>query len=274
MAGINKGGGETVYFNNWMFLTHVAYWDAHVSDAGITGEKVSDYLTEIQKNLVFPKATNFLEVGGPFNGLRIKTWNCQRAVKTADTIDWGIDKNAGLTLNKIIKVNSNYVSNGGIYSHEFGHNLHQVCGMDGYKRLPVSKHLEAAYGKLRGANFAARTPRNERFAEDFKYFFGTSGIANIDNPDDDANHPLHPQVGRQVKWARDVLGLKALIHGASPVFNRLKDKDIVEFAYYEKDNCYKWERKTSWFTSQWEAFLSGIFYKWDGQKSGRLFLMR
>lgn len=259
-------GGETTYFNNWMHMTHVAYWNTNSGDAGITGEKVSDYMTEILKRLRLSGWAGFLEDGGPFNGYRVETWNHERAVNTPNTIDWGIEGYAGLTGGKITKIDSNSSKDGGVYSHEFGHNIHQVCGMDGSKNFLISQILRANYKRLRELDFTERTPEFERFAEDFKYFFGTNDVALIDNPKDDANNPLDPKVGRQVRWAREVSGLKSFIQGVWPVFNWLKDKDFSQFEYFINDGCFKWARKTSWVTSQWEAFLNGAFYRWDGQK--------
>lgn len=266
LALMETRGGEVTYYNNWMAMTHVAYWNSSPADVNTTGEKVSDYLTQMNKRLRYNPGSSFLEQGGPFNGLRVETWNSQRAAATPDAADWGIDRYAGLTRDKICKVNSNYAGSGGVYSHEFGHNYQQVSGMDGGRNNTISKLLQGEYRRLRGADFTARTPEFERFAEDFKYFFGSDDVALVDNPQDDAKFPNDPKVGKQVRWPRQVTGLQALIRGAWPVYNWLKDKDIVQLHYYETDNCYRWERKTSWVTSQWEALLNGVFYRWDGQK--------
>ncbi len=259
-------GGQTTYHNNWMNLTHVEYWDGHEGDTGTTGATVSNYMTQVWRRLKFNAGSDFLEAGGPFNGYLIETWNHRRALVTPDALDWGIERFAGLTLRKITKANSHYASSGGVYSHEFGHNYHQTCDMVDGTKIAVGIRLRTEYKRLRGADFTTRTPETGRFAEDFKYFFGADGVAGVDDPNDDANHSADPNVGRQIRWARDVVGLGALVRGAWPVFRWLQDKDIPKFFYIEASDCFKWERKTSWFTSQWEAFLDGVFYRWDGSK--------
>lgn len=263
----NLREGETPYYNNWMNLTHVEYWDSTPGDTGTTGERVSDYMTQIWKRLKFENGSQFLELGSPFNGLRIETWNVNRAIRTPDNIDGGIDKSAGLTWPyKLMRVNSKYCAGGGVYSHEFGHNYHFCCDIKDNSSTRIGSILGSEYNRIRGVDFTMRTKKYERFAEDFKYFFGSNDVANIDNPNDDAAHPTLPEVGKQVRWSRQVPGLKSFIQGAWPVFNWLKDKDIVNFNYLDADSWFKWERKTSWVTSQWEAFSGGVFYRWDGSK--------
>ena len=260
--------GQTTYFNDWMNFTHVAYWDKAQSDAGTTGSQVSDYMTQMWRRLKFSRGSKFLELGSPFNGLRIETWNVDRARRTSDSIDGGIDKYAGLCWqNKLIRVNSKYAGSGNVYAHEFGHNYHNSCDIKDRPKTRIGTYLGNEYNRLRSADFTSRTPRKERFAEDFKYFFGTDDVARKDNPDDDAAHPKKPNVGKQVRWARQVNGLEEFIRGAWPVYNWLKDKDVPKFAFLDTSTpWFRWERKTSWVTSQWEAFQDGIWYRWDGKK--------
>ncbi len=264
---LNERMGETAYLNEWMKFIHVEYWNAAPGDTGVRGETVSDYMTQMWNRLKFQNGSQFLEIGGPFNGYRVETWHLTRAQNTPDTVDGGIDKYAGLTWsNKFTRVNSKYCKGGSVYAHEFGHNYHFCCGMFDNTKSQIGLALSNEFHRLRGSDFTGRTAKYERFAEDFKYFFGTNDVANIDNPDDDAAHPTHPQVGRQTRWPRNVTGLKSFIQGAWPIYNWLKDKDIVNFNYLEADNWFKWERKTSWVSSQWEAFVNGVFYRWDGSK--------
>lgn len=264
---VYSAGGLKTYFNNWMNFTHIEYWGSAEGDTGIKGEKVSDYMTEIWRRIKFTNGSEFLELGGPFNGYRIETWKFERAQQTPDAIDGGIDKYAGLTWPpplKLTRINSKYCRNGSTYSHEFGHNYQFCCDMTEYSKTKVGAILNNEYTRIRGIDFTNRTPRIERFAEDFKYFFGTNDVALIDNPNDDAANPTQPNVGKKIRWPREVPGLRCFIQGAWPVFNWLNDKEIIQFNFLDDSSWFKWERKTSWFTSQWEAFADGIFYRWDG----------
>lgn len=257
--------GETIYRNTWMNFTHKEKWFAYGGDTGISGPLVSDYYTQMLyriRNGVY--STNFLDPDGPFNGLTVETWNSVLADVTSDSIDWDIEHQAGLTNYSGTKINHQYASKG-TYSHEQGHlyGWKMDYGYDGIKRLlapsrPVSVELVKIYRNIRGIDFTSRTPEPERYAEDFKYFFGADGVAGVLNSDDDANNA--GTVGRQVRWAKDIVGLKEAIQFSWPVYTWLKDKSFSSFSYISDWRQYQWYNQSY---SRWECYCYGRFYVWS-----------
>lgn len=248
-----------------MGLKYTEYWYSYAGDTGTVGQIFSDWMTQTYNRLCDGvSASNFLEVGGPFNGCNIEVWHSNRAETTDDGFDWNIEHYAGLTNLSGIKINHQY-GNKGCLAHEFGHYYGFKVGYDpdNYASLPgVARGLIDEYNKLRGNEFTNRTNKYERYAEDFKFFFGADGVSGIRNPDDDANHPN--LAGKNVRWADEVNGLREFIQYSWPVFNWLKDKSFSNFSYNHDGKYFIWYRSTWWFGGQWECFIAGKFQFWNG----------
>ena len=259
--------GDKPYTNTWMRFTHVEKWETKPGDTGVTGELVSNWMTQmlwrIQSGMNYQNVayadqwTQYLELNGPFAEYQVETWNVIRADYTDDAIDGDIEHKGGLTWPyKHTKVNSPYAKTP-CFGHEFGHNYGYVCGIFTTYNRPeaICRTLEAIYVAMRGAEFTYRTAGPERFAEDFKALFGPDGVANVDDPNDDSNQP---GLG-YVRKAKDVPGLKTFIQIAWPVYNRLKNKYYQNFTYDTSNGFAQWENQS---VGQWECIWQGQFYKW------------
>lgn len=263
---------RTAYYNNWLNL-HCVTYEKTLGDSGTTTTQLSDWYSQIFFRLIngVDNGWNiFLAHNGCFNGAIIEVWNSVLANETDDSIDWNIEHYGGLTSNKINKINHQHC-NCKTVSHEIGHIQHQQIGLEWDGKIDfitptktVSQGLLNCYRVIRGQDFTARTNECERYAEDFKYYFGADGCALIDDYNDDAANPS--LVGKQVRWAKDVVGLKELIQAAWPVYNRLKDYHVTNFAFYvseKKVQWYKWWVVNGQWVGQWECFFNGKFYRWS-----------
>jgi hypothetical protein len=253
-----------------MNVTHIEHYGMSQGDT-IPGPVVTNFIETIWAHLRANTGLYYMQKDGPFYGYRVETWHKSRVAQG------GVDKHAGLTGPMHTRVNGNYLvdSNyegmtpgvhGGVYSHEFGHNYHFACKMewDG-KTSFIAKHdlakvFIAIFRRLRAGDFTPDTNEVERFTEDFKYFFGTNGIAGKKNFGDDANKPKY-----KVRWAKDIIGLKEFIQGMWPVFHWLRDSQFRNLTYNETKKFFQWERHVGDNKYNFEGFVNG-FYQWDGAK--------
>lgn len=257
--------GDLVYKTNWG-LTHIEKWWDHPGDTSVVGSVVCDYMAQIWRRLQAGLGTTLMEANGPFNGHVIETWHSIRADNTYDAIDWDIEHSAGLTTFHNTKVNHAYASQK-VYSHEFGHNHAQSMGLnwDGQKNFSVTncqvtEAIKKEYRRLRSADFTNRTNETERWAEDFKFFFGCDGVALVRDWADDAD--CVNLVGRQVRWMDEIHGLKNLMQYAWPVYDHLKSVNIANFDFLDTvgEGYYRWLNLS---TNLWECYFNGAFYKWQ-----------
>lgn len=206
--------GQTSYTNAHLGVTHVGYWNTHPGDV-IPGERVSDFIGQAWNRLAAGCSNvGYLMDGGPFKGLQIHTWNPYHP-------EVGSIRNyAGLTYTDRPLIEINQASaNEGTYSHEFGHHYAKFAYAS-----PAGAEIYGIWLALRGQDFTQATPEAERFAEDFRFYFGADGVAGSLNPGDD-----HYTQGRRHPDA--VPGMKQLIKYAWPVAHYLKGKRHEALSY-------------------------------------------
>lgn len=246
--------GTKTYYNNWLNLTTKEFWLNYEGDTGATSVQVADYFAQIYWRLVGAGGDYYRYSNGPFNGLTVETWNRDRSdmpnVGSSNLKNYG-----GLTPNWENKmyVNSACGDLKGTYSHEFGHHYAYWSGVFN-DLLPsqVGYDLYKTFERLRLQDTTNRTNLVERFAEDFKFFFGADGVVGVRNPQDDA--ALNGK-----RWPDQVPGLKFFIKGMFPVYNHLKDRQYTNFQYYDAGEFW-WK-----LGGVWQKYAGdGWFYYWSG----------
>ena len=242
------------YYNNWMNMTHHEYYKNSPGDTGITGIDASNFMTDIYNQLKYTNGPTFLEKESPFNGYLMESWHVDIARTVLDTNDWGIEYFAGLTGPWRTLINCKGPgSYGSVVSHEFGHQYQNSIKAN----TSIGGLLRAKYTALRQADYTANTPEAERFAEDFRYFFGVTGIRGNLSPNDD-----YYKTSGKVRKPDAVAGLKDLMRGSWPVYNYLHTRSFTSFSY----------NNASWFqwyaNNRWEAFSAsdGIYYWHNGKQ--------
>lgn len=261
---------ETPYLNTWMGMTHIEYWNANPGDT-MSGEKVSDFMTQMWNRLKYPAGFNYLEKGGPFQGYKIHTYHPSRAAAEGGLSS----RDAGLTDWQRSRINAAHLVDltygtgkdilGGIYAHEFAHNYHMACGLhyDGKVNFLIyddaARALADIYRKMRAGDFTANTNEVERMTEDIKYFFGTDHIAHSLNKGDDAY-----LTGGKVRWAKDIKGLELFLRGMWPVYSWMRDKKFRNFTYTHANGLFQWDRLLGGSDYRREKFDNGMLYRFDG----------
>lgn len=239
------------YYNNWMNMTHKEFYLSSPGDTGLNGIKVSDFLTDIWNQLKYPNGSNFLESGSALNGLLVESWHFDIASRVMDTVDGGVEHVAGHALPWIIRIACTGAKDyGGVMSHEFGHQYENALKTT----ATIGAHLKTTYRALRQVDFTARTPEPERYAEDFRYYFGVTGIRGNLNKEDDFY-----VTGGKVRHPDKVAGLKGFLRGSWPVYNYLRNRSYTN---------YQFNLEFAWFTNnRWEKFnpADGFFYWHDGK---------
>jgi hypothetical protein len=242
------------YYNNWMNMTHKEYYKSSPGDTGLNGIQISDFLTEIWTELKYPAGSNFLESESFLNGLTVESWHIDIARQVLDTNDLGIEHYAGLAIPWRILISTNGPgSYGGTVSHEIGHQYQNSITKN---NTSIGSYLKNTYKTLRQVDFTANTPEFERFAEDFRFFFGVKGIrGNLTSTDD------HYTSGGKIRKPDAVKGLKELMRGSWPVFNYLRNRNFTNYAY--KDSSFTW-----YANNRWECFnaVTGGFSWHNGKE--------
>ncbi|MBY0574340.1 MAG: hypothetical protein K2P84_11725 [Undibacterium sp.] len=242
-----------LYYNNWMNFSHREYYLSTPGDTGLNGEQASNYLTEIYTQLRYTNGPTFLEKGSAFNGYLMESWHVNVARYVLDNTDWGIEYAGGLTNPWRTLINTNGPGNyGGVVSHEMGHQYQNSI----YTTSVAGSFLKSAYARLRQADFTSATNAAERFAEDFKFFFGVNGTRGHLDPHDD-----YYTTSGKVRHPASINGLKELMRGSWPVFYYLNGRSFTNISY-NNVNWFQW-----YANNRWEAFdaLSGA-YSWHNGK--------
>jgi hypothetical protein len=168
------------YYNNWMNVHITEFWINSPGDVYGRLEDVSDWLTQINTRIGKPKL---------LAGLNISLLSKMPS------------NNAGESLNPEIRMSRiGCTDSSGMFnferpfSHEVGHIFHQRLGIQ-YSGKPVlqngiattaaAQQILNEYRNLRSIDYTSRTPEVERFAEDFKWFFGSNGAINDPTHQDD-----------------------------------------------------------------------------------------
>jgi len=237
--------GREKYTNEWMTVDFNSYW---LNSVGETYHPMilSDWMTEIY----YSYSHNWMA----FDKLReINVWSPYRT-------DCPEIKNyAGLTYyDGHIDINQNYI-NKGTLSHEFGHFVAFANDMGDWADQYGQK-MWKLYTDLRGRDFTANTNAGERWAEDFKFFFGCIGVKGVVERNDDSN-----TYGSSVRKPNNVEGLENFIRyfcAVLPYWRRIKSITLANVSYNPNTRVWMWSRPTYWF-QQWECFQDGKFYVWQ-----------
>jgi hypothetical protein len=179
--------------------------------------------------------------GDLFPNYKIETWSTVRSDCPKELFP-----KAGLTypLARLTRLNPNYDF---AVTHEFGHEYALRCKMlDANETSQLGKELSNIYIKIRPSQCM---PQEERFAEDFKYFFGdpsSFGAVGIKDTD---------------KHAKEIIGLKHFIQACWPVTRYLSGKTYNYLQYTQNQYMMQW-----YTNNRWECFYLGYFYYHDGSK--------
>lgn len=234
------------YFNNWMDIEFNVY---PLNDLRVYPDpmELSDWLTE-----VYNVYSHNLPIFQKLN--RIDVWDTDRP-------DCPSIKNyAGLCYpDGHIELAHTYTHKGTL-SHEFGHwvSMGTMVAPWGDSH---GKMMWDLYVGLRGQDFTSRTPSEERWAEDFRNFFGCLDVRGVINPDDDCLHP--DLVGKKVRSPFEVNGLKDFMYGFKQPLDFWRKNGSISSVTYNS-GCWMWKRKYWWLLDRWESFMGGTFYYWNG----------
>jgi hypothetical protein len=239
--------GQEKYTNTWMTVDFNVYWLNAPSEC-VPPQTISDWMTEIYY-VYTPNWTAFDKLQS------INVWNIGRS-------DCPEIKNyAGLCYpDGRIDIAMQFC-NPGTISHEFGHHVAFANGMGDWAD-DMGKKMWSFYGQVRGQDFTAATPRDERWAEDFRYFFGANSVRGVLGEGDDyyKGTARHPDT---------VTGLKTFIkdfHRVLSYWRRVGSITLANATYNPSSGCWMWSRTTWWFFQQWEAFVDGKFFQWQNNK--------
>lgn len=225
----------TSTFSHWTGCIWKEHWWSYGGDSGISFSNVSEIFGTIFDRL----GENGFNYNGVFNNYTVETWSTVRSDCPPELLS-----KAGLTypLQRLTRINPNY--DWSVYAHEFGHEYHLRCKMlNQHERNVIGDILTSKFNSLRPSKCMSQ---EERFAEDFKYFFGLYGYGQQGNKDYDAPAHLVP-------------GLKVFIQGCFPVSQYLGNNTFYDFSYNPSNFMFMW-----WKDNRWECFYLGHFYFWNG----------
>jgi hypothetical protein len=103
------------------------------------------------------------------------------------------------------------------------------------------------YTQLRGSDFTQATPSEERWAEDFRFFYGCDSIRGIKRSNDDGK--------------RSPLGLSTFIGNFKYVLDYWRSNGAPSTASYEAE-VWSWSKRIWWWT-EYYYFANKTFYKWS-----------
>jgi hypothetical protein len=237
----------------WMNFTCREYYLNSPGDTGMTGQTALQMLMQIQSRLKFPSGPDFMEGGGPFKGYTVEVWHESVSRHVMDERDWGIEHYAGLTRDNLTRISGPTYATANVLSHEFGHRYQNACNPNSM----VGGILKNEYARLRGFDFTTRTTDVERFAKDFRFFFGANGSVATVDADDDCNLPSVD--GKKIRHPSAVPGLMQLMRGSWPVYFYLSARQFVSFSYNDTTSEFQW-----YANGRWERFVNGQFIAYDG----------